>query len=103
VTVDCSGPADSALFAEQPRVIVEVLSPETERIDRGEKLRNYQSLPSLDAYVVIDQHRVAVMVHHRLDGGWGRELLTEKTDQLALPTIACSISVAAIYQRSGLC
>jgi Uma2 family endonuclease len=38
VTVDCSNGADSALFAEQPRVIFEVLSPETERIDRGEKL-----------------------------------------------------------------
>lgn len=61
VTVDCSGVADSAQFAEQPRVIFEVLSPETERIDRGEKLRNYQSLPSLDACVLIDQHRVAVM------------------------------------------
>ncbi|MCU0866982.1 MAG: Uma2 family endonuclease [Planctomycetes bacterium] len=36
--VDCSNGADSALFAEQPRVIFEVLSPETERIDRGEKL-----------------------------------------------------------------
>lgn len=102
VTVDCSGVADAAQFAEQPRVIFEVLSPETERIDRGEKLRNYQSLPSLDAYVLVDQHRVAVMIHRRSEGGWSRELLTEKAEILTLPTIGCSVSVAAIYQRTGL-
>ncbi|MBL8736051.1 MAG: Uma2 family endonuclease [Planctomycetes bacterium] len=102
VTVDCSGVPDSAAFAEQPRVIFEVLSPDTERIDRGEKLRNYQALPSLDAYVLVDQHRVAVVVHRRTEGGWSRELLTEKTEPLSLPTIGCSVPVAAIYQRTGL-
>jgi Uma2 family endonuclease len=102
VAVDCSGVADAAQFAEQPRVIVEVLSPDTERIDRGEKLRNYQSLPSLDAYVLVDQHRLAVLVHRRSDGGWTRELLTEKAETLSLPTIGCSIPLAAIYQRTGL-
>ncbi len=35
VTVDCSNAADRSLFAEEPRVIFEVMSPETERIDRG--------------------------------------------------------------------
>lgn len=102
VTVDCSGVADTALFAEQPRVLFEVLSPETERIDRGEKLRNYQSLPSVDAYVLVDQHRIAVMVYRRSEGGWVRELLTDKAGDLDLPTIGCSIRLATIYQRTGL-
>ena len=102
VTVDCAGLPDAAQFAEQPRVIVEVLSPETARIDRGEKLRNYLALPSLDAYVLVDQPQVAVTVYRRNEGGFHRELLTEKSDSLALPTIACTIPLAAIYQRTGL-
>ncbi|MDO8349121.1 MAG: Uma2 family endonuclease [Planctomycetota bacterium] len=102
VTVDCSGAANAALFAEQPRVIFEVLSPDTERIDRGEKLRNYQALPSLDAYVLVDQLRLAVSVYRRSEGGWVRELLTEKSDTLVLSTIGCSLPVATIYQRTGL-
>jgi len=102
VTIDCSGVANSALFAEQPRVIFEVLSPDTERIDRGEKLRNYQSLPSLDAYVLVDQHRTAVMIYRRSEGGWSRDLLTEKSEVLHLPSIECALSVAAIYERTGL-
>lgn len=42
VTVDCSGAGNAVLFAEEARVIFEVLSPDTERIDRAEKLRNYR-------------------------------------------------------------
>ena len=38
----------------------------------------------------------------RNGGGWTRELLTEKTDTLALPTIGCSLPVSTIYQRTGL-
>lgn len=102
VTVDCSGVPDAALFAEQPRVIFEVLSPDTERIDRGEKLRNYQALPSLDAYVLVDQHRTAVLLYRRGESGWSRELLTEKTEVLHLPTIGCALPLASIYQRTGL-
>ena len=102
VTVDCSGVADSALFAEQPRVIFEVLSPDTERIDRGEKLRNYQALPSLDAYVLVDQHRTAVTTYRRSEGGWTRDLLTEKAEILVLPTLGCSLPLGGIYQRTGL-
>ena len=102
VVVDCSGAANAALFAEQPRVIFEVLSPETERIDRGEKLRNYQALPSLDAYVVVDPQRAAVTVYRRHEGGWARELLIEMTGTLELPTIGCSLRVSAVYQRTGL-
>jgi Uma2 family endonuclease len=102
LTVDGSRLPNGAQFAEQPKVIVEVLSPETERIDRGEKLRNYQSLPSLDAYVLVDQQRWAVTAYRRHEGSFGRELLTAASDQLLLPTIGCAVALAVIYERCGL-
>jgi len=102
VTVDCSGSANGSLFAEAPRVIFEVLSPATERIDRGEKLRNYQSIPTLEAYVLVDQYHVAVTVYRRPADGWVVEFYTEKTDILKLPGIECSLPLATIYERTGL-
>lgn len=42
------------------RVIVEVLSPSTESYDRGEKLRLYQKLPSLQEYVLVPQDSRAI-------------------------------------------
>ena len=102
VVVDCSGAANGLLFAEAPRVIFEVLSPDTERIDRGEKLRNYQSIPTLEAYILVDQYHVAVTIYRRTAEGWVMEFLTEKTDTLELPGIECRLPLSTIYERTGL-
>lgn len=101
-TVDCSGAAGSSLYAGQPRVIVEITSPETERVDRGEKLRNYQSLPTLDVYAIFDQFHIAVSVYRRTPEGWVHEFLTEPADLLDLPAIGCRIALAAAYERTGI-
>ncbi|MEO6872690.1 MAG: Uma2 family endonuclease [Chthoniobacterales bacterium] len=102
VTVDCSPLPDTSFFSEEPRVIFEVLSPQTERIDRGEKLQNYQSLDSLSAYILVDQARVAVTVYRRKNEVWGREVLTAKDDILGLPEIDCELTLTAIYERTDL-
>lgn len=58
-------------LATNPRVIVEVLSPTTEAYDRGEKFRDYRTLPSFAEYVLISQ--VAPIVEtfvRQADGSW---------------------------------
>jgi Uma2 family endonuclease len=102
VTVDCGNAAGDSLFAEEPRVIFEILSPETERIDRVEKLYNYQTLPSLLVYALVDQLRLAVTVYRRTNEEWMVELLTKKGDVLKLPEIKCALPLAAIYERTQL-
>lgn len=102
VIVDCSNAAGDSLFAEEPRVIVEVLSPQTERIDREEKRRNYQALASLDSYVLVDQSRIAVTVYRRNNDDWQMELLAAKEDVLTLPEIECALPMTAIYERTQL-
>jgi Uma2 family endonuclease len=102
VTVDCSNPDDRSYFTEEPRVIFEVLSPDTERIDRGEKRLNYKTLATLDTYVLVDQFRVAVTVYRRMPQGWVMELLTDKGNLLLLPTIDCQLALTAIYARTRL-
>ncbi len=102
VVVDCGNPSDDAYFADEPRIIFEVLSESTKRTDRTEKRMNYQTLPTLDVYVLVDQVRMAVTVHRRAEGDWTTELLTTATDVLALPTVECSLSLGAIYERTQL-
>ncbi len=102
VTVDCGNAAGDSLFAEEPRVIFEILSPETERIDRVEKLYNYQTLPSLLVYALVDQLRLAVTVYRRTNEEWMVELLTKKEDVLKLPEIECALPLAVIYERTQL-
>lgn len=102
VTVDCGSPTEGSLFAEEPRAIFEVLSPDTERIDRGEKFRNYQSIPSLEVYALVDQFHVAVTIYRRTGDDWTMEFLTTKQEAVAIPSIDCAVALSTIYERTHL-
>jgi len=102
VIVGCSGPAGDSLFADEPRVIFEVLSLQTERIDREEKRRNYQALDSLRVYVLVDQLRPALTVYRRINHDWKMEFFAEKEDVLKLLEIECALPLTAIYERTDL-
>ena len=54
-----------------PNVIVEVLSKSSEQHDRGDKWKDYQSIPSLTDYVLVSQ-RMPRIEHFRRDaeGAW---------------------------------
>ena len=102
VVVDCGNNGDDDLFADEPRVIFEVLSPSTARTDRTEKRINYQSLPTLEVYVLVDQARMAVTVYRRAEDEWTTEVLTAATEVLALPVIECELPLSTIYERTQL-
>lgn len=50
-------------YRRRPCLVVEVLSPGTERIDRREKLFAYQTIPSLREYVLVDPDKRCVEVY----------------------------------------
>lgn len=54
-----------------PKLIIEVLSDSTESFDRGQKFRDYQTLASLEEYVLIDSktRRVEIFRRHT-EGLW---------------------------------
>jgi len=59
-----------------PGVIVEVLSPTTERKDRGDKWTAYRTIPSLIDYVMIASTKRELDHYHRLpDGSWTLRVL----------------------------
>jgi Uma2 family endonuclease len=79
-----------------PAVIIEVLSAETARINRHEKLFAYQSIESLDAYVLVEQAKPEVTVYRKMDG-WSAQVLRDK-DELRLDSIGCHVSLDRNYR-----
>ncbi len=65
VVVSCERTDPRSLYLESPVLVVEVLSPSTENIDRREKLLNYQKLPSLKEYVLVSADEMQVEVYCR--------------------------------------
>src|SRR5437660_7721120 len=52
VVVACDGPGADSYYRKHPKLIIEVSSPSTERIDRSEKLLAYKQVKSLKEYVI---------------------------------------------------
>ena len=55
-----------AIEANDPVIIVEVVSPSSRGVDRGVKLASYFSLPSVRHYLIVDTDK-RVVIHHRRD------------------------------------
>ncbi|MDP2829875.1 MAG: Uma2 family endonuclease [Sulfuricellaceae bacterium] len=89
-------PADrDPYFCSQPCLIVEVLSESTERIDRREKLLAYQSLPSLQEYVLVAQDVKRVEIYRR-SKDWRTEYVTSG-GEVRLDCLDVSVTLDAIY------
>lgn len=102
-TVSCTPFADSDIFVRDPCVVVEVTSPSTARIDRGEKLDAYRSITSLRAYLIIDHRRRRVERHARdsQSGEWQREEIVGE-GRVRIPCIDVEITLDEIYERVEL-
>jgi Uma2 family endonuclease len=76
VMVVCTPGPDDDVVVRDPCLVIEVTSPSTARIDRGEKLDAYRKSAPLRAYLIVDHRRRRVERHWRdADGGWRREEL----------------------------
>lgn len=100
VLVSCEENPENQYFRNQPILIVEVISPSTERVDRSEKLLYYLQMPSLQEYVLVDQRSVNIEVHRRqANGGWLKFYFDESDDAFDLASIDLKIPIAYIYRR----
>ena len=82
-----------------PIVIVEVLSPSTERRDRGEKFTRYKHLASLQEYLLVSQDKVWVEHHRRHSTQWVLSHYRGLAEVLPLPSIGCELPLRDIYAR----
>lgn len=80
-----------------PKLIIEVLSDSTEAFDRGDKFRDYRTLPSLEEYVLVSTKAIQVEVFRRTEPGLWLLRAYGTADLLVLGSIDLSIPVTEIY------
>ena len=83
-----------------PRMVVEVLSPSTEKIDRGRKLEAYKRSPSIQEIVLINQFVQAVEVYQRdeQDAMTWHSVFYGPGSDIELKSIDVHLAVYEIYQ-----
>lgn len=95
VLVDC-GKGDDDYFADDPVLIVEVLSPSTRKFDVTKKILEYRQIDSLQEYVLVEQDFMCVSVCRRCDDWKLSRYL--KGDSITFDSIDMTLSVDELYE-----
>ena len=89
---------ESPYYRRHPCLLVEVLSPSTERIDAREKLFAYRLLPSLCEYLLLRQDRLQADLYQLNDEGrWQHKVFTHPDDALALRSLDVAVTLHNVY------
>ena len=83
-----------------PKTVFEVLSDSTSAFDRGGKFKKYQTLASLEEYVIVEQTEAAVDVLRRgKQGLWEYESYLGLEAQVQLKSLGISLPMSGIYHK----
>ncbi|HEX5166059.1 MAG TPA: Uma2 family endonuclease [Thermomicrobiales bacterium] len=88
-----------AFVVERPCVVVEVVSSSSRVIDRREKVMAYRRVPSLLAYLVIEQDEPSIQRHWRTpEGAWLHGTIARE-GIVPIPCLGTELSFEQIYRR----
>ena len=98
VSVVCEQNSLDDAYQDRPVVVVEVLSESTRRTDLGEKAQAYQSIGSLEVYLLVEQTTQAVIAYRRTDKGFEREVYQGLSSIVPLPQLGIELPLSEIYE-----
>jgi Uma2 family endonuclease len=83
-----------------PVVIFEVLSPSTEKYDRGLKLQHYRAVATLQDYILVDQSQIRIEQYTRQENNlWTLRDYEGLDGEFTIGSIGVSLSMRRIYDR----
>ena len=89
-------------IVQNPKLIIEVLSPSTEGYDWSEKFELYRQLDSLQDYVLISQEKKKVEIFSRANGdipAWIISTYDEEEKDVHIPSINFRCDMDSIYNK----
>ncbi len=83
-----------------PNLIVEVLSPSTERHDRGLNFEQYRGIESLREYLMLaSDHIHAELFTMQPNGQWSLSEWSEREDTVPLQSCDCLLKLTDVYEK----
>ena len=91
---------ENSTYKQFPRLIIEVLSNSTEAFDRGDKFADYQSLPSLQEYVLINTKKARIECFRRTEEGlWLLQFYELEDSQFKLTSVDFTSKISDVYEE----
>lgn len=101
ISIAC-GPVDTRSDRlENPVVVIEIISPSTEREDRGRKKFDYFATPSIRQYAIVEQDERRIDLYTRTETAWLDQVITGDA-ALTLSAVGVDIPLDAIYEDTEL-
>ncbi len=100
ILITCDGrDAETPTYKRFPKLIVEVLSASTEAFDRGNKFFDYQTLDTLEEYVLINtQHQRVECFRRNSEGLWVLQSYSPTDETFELQSLAFQDNLDALYE-----
>ena len=97
IVITCDKRDTHPRFVRHPKLIIEVLSESTERVDKREKFFAYTSIASLEEYVLVAQTAKEITVFRRANH-WKAEQVSGAKSALVLKSLKLKLPLSAIYE-----
>ena len=88
----------SRLNLLNPIFLVEVTSPSSATRDLIDKLGYYLEVPSIQAYLIVEQNRPRAHLHTRAEDRWMLQIFDHADDVIPLPMLDCELPLTQIYR-----
>ncbi len=83
-----------------PLIVVEVVSPSSEKLDFDDKLREYRSIETLQEYLIISQDQLYIAHYTRsTDKRWFYETYDNKENEILLSSIGVKLTMKDVYEN----
>jgi Uma2 family endonuclease len=82
-----------------PTLIIEVLSPSTEHLDRRDKFLVYRSIPTFAEYLLVAQDRSHITQRTKqVDGTWSERISSALDEAVHLISVGCDLPLLEVYE-----
>jgi Uma2 family endonuclease len=102
---------ETSTYKRFPKLIIEVLSSATvraasafaEAFDRGDKFNDYQTLPSLEEYILVNSKRQRIEIFRRQENNiWTFETYSTAQPQITIHSINLELAIGDVYEDTTL-
>jgi Uma2 family endonuclease len=95
--------SETSTYKRFPKLIIEVLSSSTEAFDRGDKFNDYQTLPSLEEYILVNSKHQRIEIFRRQENNiWTFETYSPTQPQITIHSINLELTIGDVYEDTTL-
>ncbi len=97
IMVACGREGIASHYLHYPKLIVEVLSPTTQSIDRREKFLSYTQIATVEEYALASQDTAHITIHRRAEK-WAPRMHTGPDSLATFQSIGLTLPLRQIYE-----